>query len=89
MKNLNLSINEVSKAEKCECTEVCEACAEKYAHTFDESPKYNTNITSDVIAEIVLSNVSEENKILEHIIKIRSYLTEVEEYVKSRKKNHQ
>ncbi len=30
MKNLNLSINEVSKAEKCECTEVCEACAEKY-----------------------------------------------------------
>ncbi len=42
----------------------------------------------DVIAEIVLSNVSEENKILEHIIKIKSYLTEVEEYVKSRKKNH-
>ncbi len=88
MKNQKLSINEVSKAEKCECTEVCEACAEKYAHTFDESPKYHTNITSDVIAEIVLSNVSEENKILEHIIKIKSYLTEVEEYVKSRKKNH-
>lgn len=88
MKNQKLSINEVSKAEKCECTEVCEACAEKYAHTFDENPKHHTNITSDVIAEIVLSNVSEESKILEHILKIKSYLTKVEEYVKSRKKNH-
>lgn len=59
MKNLN--IEEVAKIEKCSCEEVCEACEAKYAHAITQSPKNNTNITGDIIAQIVLNNTNEKN----------------------------
>lgn len=54
MKNLN--IKEVAKIEKCECTEVCEACTEKHSHSFPENNSNTSSITGDVIANIVLAN---------------------------------